>query len=47
MGLMEYSQAVSKYLPAYLTTTGLYIGFVAIVHLVIGHSRKLDQHAHS
>lgn len=46
MSLMQYAQSVSKYLPAYLTTTGLYLGFVAIVHLAV-HGRKLGNPAHS
>jgi len=47
MSLMQYAQSVAKYLPAYLTTTGLYLGFVAILHLAIVHGRKLANPAHS
>ena len=47
MSIVEYAQAVAKYLPGYLTTTGLYLGFIALVHLAIVHGRKLDSHAHS
>jgi len=47
MSLTAYTQAVTKYLPGYLTTTGLYLGFVALVYLVIVHGRKLINPAHS
>jgi len=47
MSIAEYTQAVAKYLPEYLTTTGLYLGFVAMAHLVIVHGRKLTNPAHS
>ena len=47
MSIVEYAQAVAKYLPGYLTTTGLYLGFVALVHLAIVHGRKLANPAHS
>ncbi len=47
MSAVEYSQSVAKYLPGYLTTTGLYLGFVALLHLAIVHGRKLGFHAHS
>ncbi len=47
MSIAEYAQAVSKYLPGYLSTTGLYLGFTALVHLAIVHGRKLANPAHS
>jgi len=47
MSITAYAQAVAKYLPGYLTTTGLYLGFVALVHLAIVHGRKLSNPAHS
>ena len=45
MSLVQYAQAVSKYLPAYLTTTGVYLGFVGLLHLAIVHGRKLSEPA--
>ena len=47
MSGMAYAQAVAKYLPGYLSTTGLYLGFVALAHLSITHGRKLGSHATS
>lgn len=47
MSVVEYAQAVAQYLPGYLTTTGLYLGFVALIHLAIVHGRKLANPAHS
>ena len=47
MSIAQYAQAISKYLPGYLTTTGLYLGFVALLHLAIVHGRKLAGPAHS
>lgn len=47
MSLLEYTQRVSKYLPGYLTTTAIYLGSVALVHLAIVHGRKLTNPAHS
>jgi len=47
MSVVQYAQSVAHYLPAYLTTTGLYLGFVALIHLAIVHGRKLGNHAHS
>jgi len=47
MSLMQYSQSVAKYLPAYLSTTGTYLGFFALLHLSIVHGRKLQNHVHS
>ena len=47
MSVLEYAQKVSKYLPAYLTTTGVYLGFTALLHLAIVHGRKLAKPAHS
>ena len=47
MSINEYAQAVSKYLPGYLKTTGVYLGFAALVHLALAHGRKLLSPAHS
>lgn len=47
MSMTAYAQAVAKYLPGYLTTTGLYLGFIAMVHLLIVYGRKLVNPAHS
>ena len=47
MSIAEYGQAVAKYLPEYLKTTGIYLGFVGLVHLAIVHGRKLANPAHS
>ncbi len=47
MSITEYALRVSNYLPSYLTTTGLYLGFVALLHLAIVQGRKLAFHAHS
>ncbi len=47
MSIAEYGQAVAKYLPEYLKTTGIYLGFVGLIHLAIVHGRKLANPAHS
>ncbi len=47
MSIMEYAVSVSKYVPAYLKTTAVYLGSAALVHLLIVHGRKLGSHAHS
>ena len=47
MSVSQYAQSVAKYLPSYLTTTGLYLGFVALIHLAIVHSKKLTDPTHS
>ncbi len=47
MNIAEYAQAVAQYLPGYLTTTGIYLGFVGLMHLAIVHGRKLASPAHS
>ncbi len=47
MSISEYSQAVAKYLPGYLKTTGIYLSFIGLVHLAIVHGRKLANPAHS
>ncbi|MCF6189021.1 MAG: hypothetical protein L3J51_00915 [Cocleimonas sp.] len=47
MSLTAYAQAVAKYLPGYLATTGLYLGCVALIHLAIVHGRKLANPVHS
>lgn len=41
MSLAEYAGKVSKYLPGYLSTTSIYLGFSALVHLSILHGSKL------
>ena len=47
MNVAEYAQAVAKYLPEYLKTTGVYLGFIALVHLAIVHGRWTSNPAHS
>ena len=47
MTAVAYAQAVAQYLPGYLSTTTLYLGFVALLHLAITHGRKLGSHATS
>ena len=47
MSISEYAQAVSKYLPGYLKTTGIYLSFIGLVHLAIVHGRKLANPEHS
>ncbi len=47
MSVAEYAQAVVKYLPGYLKTTGIYLGFIGLVHLAIVHGRKLANPEHS
>ena len=46
MSITQYALSVSKYLPAYLSTTGIYLSFTALLHLAIVHGRKLGGHAH-
>ncbi len=47
MSIIEYAQSVAKYLPSYLSTTAVYLGFTALLHLAITYGRKLGSHAHS
>jgi len=47
MSMSEYAQAVAKYLPGYLKTTGIYLSFIGLVHLAIVHGRKLTNPEHS
>lgn len=47
MSIIQYTQSVAQYLPAYLKTTAVYLGFVAIVHLAIKYGRSLVGQAHS
>jgi len=47
MSITEYAQAVAKYLPGYLKTTGIYLGFVGLIHLAIIHGKALLKPAHS
>jgi len=48
MSIAQYSSAVAQYLPEYLKTTTLYLGFAALIHLVIAHGKKLTgEQAHT
>jgi hypothetical protein len=47
MSIAEYAQAVAKYLPGYLKTTGIYLGFIGLLHLAIVHGKALLKPAHS
>ncbi|MCF6189044.1 MAG: hypothetical protein L3J51_01035 [Cocleimonas sp.] len=47
MSIAEYAQAVAKYLPGYLKTTGIYLSFIGLVHFAIVHGRNLLNPAHS
>ena len=48
MTIAEYTGAVAQYLPGYLKTTGVYLGFATFVHVVLVQSKKLGtQQAHS
>jgi len=48
MSMAQYASAVAQYLPEYLKTTALYLGFAALVHTVIIQSKKLGgERAHS
>ncbi|MEE9328390.1 MAG: hypothetical protein V3U71_13975 [Cocleimonas sp.] len=47
MSVIQYTQSVAQYLPSYLKTTAVYLGFVALVHLAVKHGGKLLGHAHS
>ena len=38
MTVAQYASSVAQYLPGYLKTTSIYLGFAALVHLVITHS---------
>ncbi len=41
MSIAEYTSRVAKYMPGYLTTTAIYLGSAALVHLIIVNGRKL------
>ena len=48
MSASQYASSVAQYLPGYLKTTALYLGFAALVHLVLVHGKKLSgEQAHS
>ena len=48
MSISQYIGAVAQYLPEYLKTSALYLGFAALIHLVIAHGKKLSgEQAHS
>ena len=48
MSIAQYTSSVAQYLPEYLKTTALYLGFAALIHLVIVHGKKLTgEQAHS
>lgn len=48
MSISQYTGAVAQYLPEYLKTSALYLGFAALIHLVIAHGKKLSgEQAHS
>ncbi len=48
MSASQYASSVAQYLPAYLKTTALYLGFAAVVHMVVVQSNKLSgERAHS
>ena len=48
MTISHYVSSVAQYLPAYLKTTAIYLGFAMLVHVVIVQSNKLSsERAHS
>jgi len=48
MSISQYVSAVAQYLPEYLKTTAIYLGFAALVHSVLVQSKKLSgERAHS
>jgi len=48
MSISHYVSSVAQYLPAYLKTTALYLGFAALIHVVLVQSNKLNsERAHS
>ena len=48
MSIAQYSSSVAQYLPEYLKTTALYLGFATLVHVVIVQAKKLGvESAHS
>ena len=48
MSMATYVNSVAQYLPAYLKTTALYLGFAAMFHMVVVQSNKLsNERAHS
>ena len=48
MSISQYTSSVAQYLPAYLKTTALYLGFATLVHLILVQWVKLiAERAHS
>ena len=48
MTVAQYVSSVAQYLPGYLKTTSIYLGFAALVHMVITHSpASHKEQAHS
>ena len=48
MTISHYVNSVAQYLPAYLKTTAIYLGFATLVHMVLLQSNKLSsERAHS
>lgn len=48
MSIAQYVSAVAQYLPEYLKTTAIYLGFATLVHVVLVQSKKLgNETAHS
>ena len=48
MTISHYVSSVAQYLPAYLKTTAIYLGFATLVHVVIVQCNKLSsERAHS
>ena len=48
MSLSHYANSVAKYLPAYLKTTAIYLGFATLLHVIVVQATKLNnERAHS
>ena len=48
MSVAQYVSSVAQYLPGYLKTTAIYLGFASLVHLLISNSPAANkEHAHS
>jgi hypothetical protein len=48
MSMLQYTNSVLHYLPAYMKTTAIFLSATALVHLVITRSKKLGEYrAHS
>ncbi|MEE9351749.1 MAG: hypothetical protein V3U78_05775 [Thiotrichaceae bacterium] len=47
MNILQYSQTVAKYLPFYIQTTLLYLGIVAVIHLLISQVNKQNGYRHT